>query len=899
MLRATLKSLLSRKLRLILSGLAVVLGVMFVSGAFVLTDSLSRSFDQLFAGIFANTDVRVTATPKLAGQEPGADSRAPTVISASVVDQLRGLTGTVADATGGVFVDGARTIGASGKVVTTVGPPRFGVDWRSQAPNLVLREGVAPTADNQIAINAGLAKDANLHVGDQVGVLTNQPGKRTFSLVGIFGYTSGQDSLGGAQMVAFTTPVAQDLMLRQPNVYSQITVTAAPGVSPDQLRDRVSAELGPGFQVKTGKQLADEQATQFTNALRFFNYILIGFAAVALFVAIFLILNTFSIIVAQRTRELALMRAIGADRGQVIRSVLLEAVVIGLLASVIGLALGFGVGAGLAKVFSSFAGGGGLSLSLGLPVAAVVSAFGVGIGITVLAALIPAVRAARIPPVAAMRDAATADKPLTRLTITGTAVFGAGAVLLAVGLTGNGGGATLWTILGGVLLTFIGTALLTPLIARPVAGVIGRLFSWSVPGTLGRLNAGRNPRRTAITAAALMVGIALITGINTVITSAKHSITRVADQQAHVDLIISGDQGATFDPAVLTQVSHVDGVQATTGLYQDAAAVNGDRTFVGAFSDMSVVPAMFTLSPAAGVIDAVNTGQAVVDEKTAGGKGLHVGSPVTVQLVRGDPLRLTVSGIYHDSDLFNGFIIPVAAVSDFQTVSPSMGFIQVKPDASVDAVKSTVNGLLADSPEVSVGDRSQYLAQQTAPVDQVLLMVQILLALAILIAVLGVINTLALSVIERTRELGLLRAVGLSRTQTMRMITVEAVVISVFGAVLGLAVGARPGRGGGPSPARPGHHRLRRTLDPADRLPRAGRHHRAWSPRSSRPSGPPASTSSKPSPTSRSRRSPLARQAAGGVWVLGLGLGVCPDSLLTHFALYGVRANTPDVRCPG
>jgi putative ABC transport system permease protein len=326
-----------------------------------------------------------------------------------------------------------------------------------------------------------------------------------------------------------------------------------------------------------------------------------------------------------------------------------------------------------------------------------------------------------------------------------------------------------------------------------VAGIIGRLFAWSVPGTLGRLNALRNPRRTAITAAALMVGIALITGIYTVVTSAQHSIQKVADQQAHVDLLISGrnqgPQEATFAPSVLDQVSHVDGVKSVSGLYEDLALVNGDRTFVGAFSDMSVVPGMFSLSPVEGSISAVNDGQVVVDKKTATDKNLHVGSPVTVQLLRGSPLNLTVSGIYDKSDLLSGFIIPASATKDMRTDAPAIGFIQVQPGADVDKVKPAVESIVQSYPLVSVSNRAEYLAQQSSGADTVLLMIQILLALAILVAVLGVINTLALSVIERTRELGLLRAVGLRRGQTMRMITVEAVVISVFGAVLGLAVG--------------------------------------------------------------------------------------------------------------
>jgi putative ABC transport system permease protein len=786
-IRATLKSLLSRKLRLILSGLAVVLGVMFVSGAFVLTDTLGRSFDQLFAGVFANTDVQVAATPKLAAGELEDNERVTSTIPATEVDTIAKVDG-VAKATGVAFADGARLIGSNGKVVTTGGAPRFGADWPSQANGVVLRQGRAPTTDTEIAINASLAKAGNVKVGDQVGVLTLQP-RKTFTIVGVFGYPDGADTQGGSQVIAFTLPVAQQLMLGQEGVYSNVDVKAASGVSDEQLRDRVAAAVGDGYQVKTGKQLADEQASSLQQVLKFFNYILIGFASVALFVAVFLILNTFSIIVAQRTRELALMRAIGASRRQVIGSVMLEAVIIGVVSSVVGLGLGVGVGALLAKVFASF-GGGGLHLAgLAVPPAAWISAFGVGIGITVVAALIPALRAARIAPVAAMREAATPDRPLTRLTVGGGIVLALGLAGLAFGLSGNG----LTLILGGVLLSFVGTALLTPLFAQPVAGVIGRLFAFSVPGKLGRLNAGRNPRRTAITAAALMVGIALITGINTVLVSAKQSITQVADAQAKVDLIIAGDPGggglATFDPAVIDQTAKLSGVKAVSGLYQDAAMVNGNRTFVGAFTNESAIPGMFSLTATAGTIGSIVDGQVIVDEKTAADQHLSVGSPVDVQLARGDPLHLAVSGIYAKSDLMNGFVIPLSAAANFTVNQPSNGFIQVQPGSSVDTIKSQVDTLLKDSPEVSVGDRAEFIAQQTSSADQVLVMVQILLALAILIAVLGVINTLALSVLERTRELGLLRAVGLSRGQTMRMVTVEAVVISVFGALLGLVVG--------------------------------------------------------------------------------------------------------------
>jgi putative ABC transport system permease protein len=792
MLRATLKSLLARKLRLILSGLAVVLGVMFVSGAFVLTDTLSRSFDNLFRGIYAATDVQVTAVPKIAGEGPGGDSQTPTNLLAGLVQQVQAVPG-VAKATGVAISDGARLIGANGKVVASFGPPRLGADWPSQSDQVELRQGRGPTSDDEIAINAALAAAAGVHVGDRVGVLTLAP-RRDFTVVGLFGYSGNRDSLGGSQEITFTLPVAQRLMLGESAVFSQIDVTAAGGVSPDQLKQRVAAALGPGYQIKTGKQLGDEAATAFQQALSFFNKILLGFAGVALFVGVFLILNTFSIIVAQRSREVALMRALGAGRRQVIGSVLLEAVLIGAVASVLGLLAGVGIGALLAYVFGH-TGGADLELAgIGVPASAIIGAFAVGILVTVVAALLPAIRASRVAPVAALRDAAVTDRPLTKLTVSGAVVGVLGAGLLGIGLAGKAGSGTLWSILGGVLLAFIGTALLTPLVARPVAGVIGRLFAWSVPGKLGRLNAGRNPRRTAITAAALMVGIALITGIYTVFASAKTSVTHLVDTQFKAELIISGENGnregipATFDPAVLTKAAQLAQIDSAAGVALDQAMVDGEHTFVGVGTDDPTLVKIFGLTPVAGTLDQVGDGQIVVDEKTAAGR--HVGDRVTVQLSRGEPSGYTISGIYAKSDLVSGWILPASAIHNFRTDQLVQGYLTVKPGADLAAAKQGVAALLADSPEVNVADRHEYIEQQSASVNGVLSMVQILLALAILIAVLGIVNTLALSVLERTRELGLLRAVGLRRAQTMRMVTVEAVVVSVFGAVLGLVVGA-------------------------------------------------------------------------------------------------------------
>ncbi|GIM85776.1 ABC transporter permease [Salinispora arenicola] len=790
MFRATLKSLLARKLRLILSGLAVVLGVMFVSGAFVLTDTLGRSFDAAFADAYEGVDVNVAAKPKVELSDfEGGQVLAP--VPAAAVERVRAVDG-VADATGVVAADGARLIGSNGKVVTTFGPPQLGENWVGVSDLVQLREGREPQADDEIVVNAALAKAGRVAVGDQVGVLTLEP-KQEFTIVGVFGYSGDRDSIGGVNEIMFTTPVAQQLMLGQRDVFTNITVAAADGVSNDRLRDDIAAVLGADFEVKTGAQLSADASAGLKEGLSFFNRILLGFAAVALLVGTFLILNTFSIIVAQRTRELALMRAVGAGRRQIIGSVVLEAVAVGLLASVLGLGAGVGVGALLAYVFGSITGGLDLA-GIAVPPAAVIGAFGVGLVITVVAALLPALRAARIPPIAAMQDVATPDRPLTKVTVAGAAVTSIGATLLFLGLGGHTGDGSLMTILGGVLFAFIGVALLTPLVSRPVVGLLGGLFSWWMPGKLGRLNSGRNPRRTAITAAALMVGIALVTGVTVILDSAKSSISGLAQDRIKAELVIAGAQtGArppSFDSAVLAESAAIPGVALVGGVYGDLAQVGDERTWVGANSDVSTLAKIFGAKATAGDISRLGPDQMLVSSDVAAARGLSVGSTVPVQLARADAKTYTVSGIYESDEFLDPVTLPVEAAQGFTIPQPITGFIQLTPSTQADDVLPRVEALLADSPEVSVADRDAFIQQQTSQLDGLLQMIQILLLLAIVIAVLGIINTLALSVLERTRELGLLRAVGLGRGQTMGMITVEAVVISVFGALLGITVGS-------------------------------------------------------------------------------------------------------------
>jgi putative ABC transport system permease protein len=803
MLRATLKSLLSRKLRLLLSGLAVVLGVMAVSGALLVTDNIGRSFDALFSTISADLDVQIIGRQNVQvdRRQGGLPTTEP--VPAAMVDTIAALPG-VRTATGEVLGAGARVIGPDGKVVVSQGPPPFGVNWTGEGgvALIELRAGRGPTGPDEVAINAQLAKTTGYRVGDRIGILTLQP-KRAFTVVGVFGHAGGRDSFGGESRVAFTEPVAQELMLGRAAVYTSISVHARDGVAQNRLRDYIAAAVGEGYRVRTGEQFAKEQAAGITEFLDTLRSMLLGFAAVSLFVGMFLILNTFSILVAQRTRELALLRALGASRGQVIRSVLVEAVATGLVAGTLGLAAGFGVAALLKLAMQALSGVKLPDVGFVVPANAVVAAYAVGVLVTGAAALLPALRAARIPPVAALREAATEDRPLTRLTIAGTAatVLGAGAVGAA--LFGHLGDATLMILLAGVLATFVGIAMLTPAITRPVASLLGRALSWSVPGRLGRHNSARNPRRTAITAAALMVGIALVTGVSVLADSLTASLKKPLTEDIRAELIITGGTGqdpgqATYDPAVIDKIRQVPGVTAAEPVYLDQvqAGTEAATAAVAAGGDVAALAALLNLKTISGQLRTLHPAEVVVDDAFAKTHGLTAGSVVMLATQRGGTRGYTVVGVYRQSYAAVGASLILSTpdtATGFRTPQAALGYVDLADDADPTAVRHAVDALLADNPEVTTVDRTTYAAQQAGQFNTFLVILYVLIGLAITIAVLGIVNTLALSVLERTRELGLIRAIGMRRAEVAAMVTVESVVIAVFGALLGLAVGSALG----------------------------------------------------------------------------------------------------------
>jgi putative ABC transport system permease protein len=782
MLRATLKGMASRKARLVLTSLAVVLGTMFVAAAMILTATMEKSVTGVIADAFTGVDAVVSPADDPAaaqGNTPSAN-----LVPGDVLETVRGVDGV--DAADGDVSGQVNAIGDDGKLVGTFAPT-IGFNWNAQSTGFnVIREGRAPEADGEVIVSAQFVTDSGLDIGDTVTAYSYSAERADYEIVGVFGLSGDRDSLAGETQIAFTTAEAQRLLTQGEDAYMAIYVQG--DASTEDIADAISAD----YRVQTGEEASEEAAQGFAAVADIMGYIFLGFGLVAVFVSVFLIINTFTIIVAQRQRELALLRAIGAARNQVVGSVLAEAAVIGVIASIVGLGLGVVLGWGLSELVSSTAMG-GLPVQLQVPATAL-WALAVGIGVTVLSAIVPAVKASGVPPVAAMREAVNPPKPLRGITIAGLAVTAVGGVLVVLGLTDNLGDLGLSGFLSGVGIAFVGITLLTPILSRPLVALLGAVMSWSFSGRLGRLNAGRNPRRTAITASALMIAVALVTGIATLVASFKETTTDLTDSNLESDLIVMGQQGAnipTFAPETLAEIKALPDVAAVGDLYGEffGAEVDGEPTPLYASEDLETSLGIFSGTVAEGSVADLPDDGLAVNESAAEDRGVALGDTVPVTFADGTTEQLEVTAILDDSQLTDGWWVAPTQIEHFTIPKPMQAYIQVAEGADIDAVQEEVETILADEPEVDVTNNADFIAQQTGQLDILLGSVQVLLALAIIIAIIGVINTLVLSVLERTRELGLLRAIGMTRGQARRMITVESVIICLFGAVLGIAVG--------------------------------------------------------------------------------------------------------------
>jgi putative ABC transport system permease protein len=786
--KATLKGLLAHKLRLAATALAIVLGVSFVAGTYVLTDTITASFDTLFKQVTQGIDVAVRSQETFGGFDTG-EVRDP--MPEEVLNEVKGVDGIrVAE---GSVTGYAQLVGKDGKAVTTGGAPSLGVSLSQGtafSAGSTIRSGRLPSGPGELVVDAKTATDTGYKVGDRVKVLFQGPAK-TFTVSGIIGFGQA-DNLGGARLVGFDLPTAQELLNRN-GKFDEIDAAAAEGVTPEQLRDRVRAVLDPRYEVLTGAELAEDTAAQINDTIgRFLSTALLAFAFVSLLVGGFLIFNTFTIIVAQRTRELALLRCLGASRRQVMSSVLLESLIVAVIASLVGLGLGVLIASGLKALLSTFLGGDIPTTGIQFQPRTVIVSLAVGVIITVLAALLPALKATRVPPVAALQPE-TAFAPTgfrKRRIVLGVLVTVVGIALLLAGLFRPEGN-RLVNVASGAVVVFFGVAILSPLIARPLARLIGWPFAraFRLPGALARQNAMRNPRRTASTAAALMIGLALVAFVSIFAASIKASTTKTLEDTVSADYILFNDQFQPFSPEAAQRLAQQPELAAVAGMRIGPWKLNGAGKSLFAV-DPAAYSQVVKTETTAGSLDALASGGLAVKDTVAKANGWTVGENVAMEFPRTGVQQIPVKAIYTDNQLNGDYLL---ALSDYERnysdQADSQILVKAAPGVPPASSRAAVDRVMADFPNVTVRDQAEFRDQQARQIDQIINLFYSLLGLAILIALFGIVNTLGLSIFERIRELGLLRAVGATRAQLRSMIRWEAVIIAVLGAVLGLAVG--------------------------------------------------------------------------------------------------------------
>jgi len=782
MRNVTLKGLLAHKLRLALTALAIVLGVTFISGTFVLTDTLQNTFTTLFGNIYQKIDFQVRGVTQLGSGVNVTRNEMPESLLATV-QHVPGVAAADGQVTGY-----AQFVARDGKAISTGGgAPTLGVayDPEQQMSPLHLIAGGPPVTSDDVVMDAGTAQKYHFAVGQQVRILSAEA-PRTFTITGIVQFGTA-NNLAGATLAAFTLPTAQAIA-QETGKLDDINAVAAPGASKAAVQRAIAQALPPGIEVVTGQTVVNESTSSVNQALSFFSTALLVFAFISLFVGAFTIYNTFSIIVGQRTRELALLRIVGASRRQVFGSVLAEAAITGFVSSVIGLGLGVLAALGLEALLSGF----GVTLPSGSLVfepRTVLVGLAVGVGVTVVSAIGPARGAVRIPPVAALDDRqSAASTSLRRRFIWGTAVALAGAVLLGLGLAKP----AIQLVGIGAAALFIGVATLSPALARPLSSVIGRPLPrlLGVAGKLGRENSMRSPRRTAQTAAALMIGLALVSAMAVFGASLSKSATSSADQAISADLIVTATGSGELSNSVPATASAVPGVSTTTAFYQGRFEFQNSLASLIAVSPDHLTDTVI-LRMTAGTPAALAQGELLIDATTATSKHLSVGQTVPVRFAQTGPATLRIGGIYQANALIGSYLVSSGFFLARYPPQPPAGLL-LRTNGSA-AVDNAVTKALASYPNLQVQTRAQFEQAQVSSVNQLLGLVYALLGLAVIIALIGIVNTLMLSVFERTREIGLLRAVGMRRRQVRTMVRAEAVILAIFGAIIGIIIGTAMG----------------------------------------------------------------------------------------------------------
>jgi putative ABC transport system permease protein len=795
-----LRGLAGRKLRSALTAFAIVLGVAMISGTYVLTDTIDKAFNSIFQESYADTDAVVSGKSADISFQ-GETALAPPV-DASLLDRVRNVEGV--EAATGIVLDDSSTkiLTKEGKAVNTGGAPSFGFGIDTVSPEaqrfnpLKLTSGQWPAAPDEVVIDGHTAETEGYKVGDTIEVATLQP-VQSFKLVGLAQYGE-VETLGSATFTVFTIPEAQKL-LELEGKYSSISVAGASSVTPKQLVANLNEELGSGVTIRTGVEQGDEdsQSVEFTNFIR---YLLLSFAGIALFVGAFVIFNTLSITVAQRTREFATLRTIGASRKQLLWSVVLEALVIGFLASLIGLFVGLGLAWGLQALFKA--------MNFELPTQGTVFATRtivisllVGTIVTLLAGIFPALRATRVPPIAAVREGA--ELPRSRfakwvpLLASITSVLAVLLLGLALFKDEMGTAQRLLSIAGGVLLLFLSVALLSSKLVRPIAAFVG----WpatrigGVAGRLAKGNSTRNPGRTASTAAALMIGVALVTFVAVLANGMKQSNRGAIEDQVSADYIVTAQDGFTpFVAAAGDALADSPSAAIVSPVRTDLAKVSGSDQYLTGI-DPATIAETYNFEWKEGsnaILTQLDGNGAIVSEDFAKDQDLTVGDEVPLLTPGGERNTFAVKGIYKPPPFYPilGSVSISQSAFDSLYDRPENSFVFVDVEGEPTAgTTSALDKSVAEFPDAKVQTRDAWITSQDKDFNDFLLLLYVLLALAVVVSIFGMVNTLILSVFERTRELGMLRAVGMTRRQVRRMVRHESVITALIGAALGLPLG--------------------------------------------------------------------------------------------------------------
>jgi putative ABC transport system permease protein len=780
MFKATLRGLLAHRVRLALTALAIALGTGFMAGSFVFTSTLTHSLDSLFAQAATGTDVIVQhAAPANANLGAGSGGSKP--LPAVVLGRVRRVPGVAA--ADGVLSGRAVLLGRNGKAL----PGQFSValSWPADAPFQAVfthRTGSAPSGPGQVMIDRASARKGHFAVGDRIGVAVGGQAL-PFTVSGITGYGSA-DTIAGASMAIFDVATAQRLF-GLAGEYSQIDVKAAAGVSAQQVRDRIARVLPPGAVAVTAASAAANQAQQVNSQLGFLTYFFAGFAGVSLVVGAFVIWNTFSIMIGQRVRELALLRVVGARRAQVFRSVLGEAALLGAVASVAGVLIGIGLAQGLAALLASF--GAALPISgLVVPPAGVIAALAAGLGTTLIAAIPPAWRATTVAPIQALRDAAPSPAAFsTRRLAIGLIIMTGGLATLLAGVLAR---TSLVLAAAGAVACFLAVTVLGPLFSRPLALAVGLPLT-RLParaGALARSNAMRNPRRTSATAAALMIGLSLIVAASVLVGSARAVITRQITSDAKTSFYVQAtNSDAGLTPGLARVLAEVPGVRQVTEVRTTDATVAGSAHQNVDGVDPAAIGAFASLGVRSGSLASLDLGAVLVSQPVADGHHWRKGDVITFDFGSYGIVRLPIGGTFANTGPLSSFLISTATfAADTGIRTDSVDLVRAPSSARPGILRQ-----LAAYPGAQLLDQAGYAASRASILGTILNLITALLALAVIIALLGIVNTLALSVVERTRELGLLRAIGMRRGQLGLMIAAESVIIAVIGAVLGIALG--------------------------------------------------------------------------------------------------------------